>query len=47
MGLLAISFTFTWPSLATTSLINQEIREEAHGTANLEISLYLITSMTR
>ena len=47
IGLLATSFTTTWPSLACTSLINQETREEAHGTANLEISLSLITSITR
>ena len=45
IGLLAISFTTTWPSLASTSLINQETHEEAHGTANLEISLSLITSI--
>ena len=47
IGLLATSFTTTWPSLACTSLINQETHEEAHGTANLEISLSLITSITR
>ena len=44
---LAMSFTTTWPSLVSVSLINQETHEEAHGTANLEISLSLITSMTR
>ena len=37
IGLLATSFTTTWLSLACTSLINQETRDEAHGTANLEI----------
>ena len=47
MGLLATSFTTTWPSLAATSRINHEIRDEDHGTANLEISLSLMTSMTR
>ena len=47
IGLLAMSFTTTWLSLASTPLINQETREEAHGTANLEISLSLITSITR
>ena len=47
IGLLAISFTTTWPSLASTSLINQETCEGVHGTANLEISLSLITSITR
>ena len=47
IGLLAISFMTTWPNLASTSLINQETREEAHGTANLEISLSLITSIMR
>ena len=47
IGLLAISFTTTWSSLASTSLINQETHEEAHGTANLEISLSLITSITQ
>ena len=45
IGLLAISFTATWLSFASTSPINQETREEAHGTANLEISLSLITSI--
>ena len=47
IGLLATSFTTTWPSLACTSLINQETHKEAHGTANLEISLSLITSIMR
>ena len=47
MGLLATSFTTTWLSLAVTSRINHEIRDEDHGTASLEISLSLITSMTR
>ena len=47
ISLFATSFTTTWPSLACTSLINQETQDEAHGTANLEISLSLITSMTR
>ena len=47
IGLLATSFMTTWPSLACTSLINQETHEEAHGTANLEISLSLITSITQ
>ena len=47
MGLLATSFTNTWPSLAVTSRINHEIRDEDQGTASLEISLSLITSMTR
>ena len=43
MGLLAISFMTTWPSLASTSLINQETHKEAHGTANPEISPSPIT----
>ena len=47
MGLLATSFMTTWPSLAATSRINHEIRDEDHGTANLEISLSLMTSMTQ
>ena len=47
MGLLATSFTTTWPSLAITSRINHESHDEDHGTASLEISLSLITSMTR
>ena len=46
IGLLATSFMTTWPSLACRSLINQETREEVHGTANLEISLSLITCIT-
>ena len=46
IGLLAISFMTTWLSLACMSLINQETHE-AHGRANLEISLSLITSITR
>ena len=33
--------------MASMSLINKETPEEAHGTANLEISLSLITSITR
>ena len=44
MGLLATSFTTTWSSLAITSRINHEIRDEDHGTASLEISLSLITN---
>ena len=47
IGLLAISFMTTWLSLASMSLINQETHEDAYGTANLEISLSLITSITR
>ena len=47
MGLLATSFMTTWPSLAITSCINHKIRDEDHGTASLEISLSLITSMTQ
>ena len=47
MGLLAMSFTTTWPRMAITSHISHESHEEDHGTANLEISLSLITSMTR
>ena len=47
IGLLATSFITSWPSLACTSLINQETHEEAHGTANLDISLSLITSIMR
>ena len=47
MGLLATSFTTTWPSLAETPCINHEIRDEDHSTTNLVISLFLMTSMTR
>ena len=46
-GLVGDVVMTTWPSLAITSCINHEIRDEDHGTANLEISLSLITSMTR
>ena len=45
MGLLATSFTTTWPSLAITSCINHESHDEDHGTASSDISLFLITSM--
>ena len=47
MGLLAMSFTTTWPSLALTSCINHKSHDKDHGTASSEISLSLITSMTR
>ena len=47
MGLLATSLMTTWPSLATIPCINHEIHDEDQGTASLEISLSLITSMTR
>ena len=41
--LLATSLTANWLIQACTALINQETLEEAHGTANSEISLSLIT----
>ena len=44
--LLATSSTFNWLMQACTPLINQETLEEAHGMANLEISLCLMTSIT-
>ena len=45
--LLATSSTFNWLIRVCTPLINQETLEEAHGMANLEISLSLITSITQ
>ena len=45
--LLATSSTVTWLIQACTPLINQKTLEEAHGRANLEISLSLITSITQ
>ena len=45
--LLATSSTFNWLIQACAPLINQETLKEAHGTANLEISLSLITSITQ
>ena len=45
--LLATSSTFNWLIWACTPLINEETLEEAHGMANLEISLSLITSITQ
>ena len=47
MDLLATSLTANWLIQACTALINQETLEEAHGMANSEISLSLITSITR
>ena len=44
--LLVTSSTVNWLIQACTPLINQETLEEAHGMANLEISLSLITSIT-
>ena len=45
--LLATSSTVNWLIWACTPLINQETLEEAHGMANFEISLSLITSITQ
>ena len=45
--LLAMSSTDNWLIQACTPLINQETLEEAHGMANSEISLSLITSITQ
>ena len=44
--LLATSSTVNWLIQACMPLSNQETLEEAHGTANSEISLSLITSIT-
>ena len=44
--LLATSSTFNWLMRACMPLINWETLEEAHGMANLEISLSLMTSIT-
>ena len=44
--LLAMSSTANWLIQACTPLINQETLEKAHGMANSEISLSLITSIT-
>ena len=46
MGLLATSLTCSRLILACTPLISQESLELAHGTANSDISLSLITSIT-
>ena len=45
--LLVTLSTANWLIQACMPLINQETLEEAHGMANLEISLSLITSITR
>ena len=45
--LLATSLTANWLIQACTPLINQETLEKAHGMADLEISLSLITSITQ
>ena len=45
--LLATSSTANWLIWARTPLVNQETLEEAHGMANLEILLSLITSITQ
>ena len=46
-NLLATSSTANWLIWACMPLINQETLEETHGTANSEISLSLITSITQ
>ena len=46
-NLLATLSTVNWLIRACTPLSNQETLEEAHGMANLEISLSLITFITQ